>query len=187
MNKKVAQVRMSASNQPLDLWNESNKALNTIVSEIKGLFYRQSIPLSEVQRQGGLGVELFPKGSGLQSVPIPQEAYKSKYNSWLDRQKDENATSIAAKDDYSTRLIRIPREAHYAGVATKYLGVPQIGQVQFAGGDQTKKAGYTFRDSTLNESGWITSVATIKVLDSSQFSGQNQIARTRYAGDDPLY
>jgi len=148
----------------------------------------QPTTVSQVKRQAGLGVEFYPKGSGTQTIPIPHDAYSSKYTSWLDRGKDANATVGAAKVEYSTRLIRIPQDDNYAGVNPAFLGIPQTGQVRFAADDHNKRAGYVMNDSTQQDSSWLSAVATIKVLDSSQYTGVGQRARAaQYNPDDPLY
>ena len=172
----------------MSLWDEGNRFLAGVGNAMGNMWRPQPKTVSQAQRQNGLGMDFYPKGSGTQTIPTPHDAFKSKYTTWLDASRDANATVDAAKVEYSTRLIRIPQNETYSGVNPTFLGVPQTGMVKFAASDQYKIAGYAMNDSTQQSSGWISAVATIKVLDSSQYTGVGQRARAaQYNPDDPLY
>jgi len=170
----------------VNLWDQGNRAFASIISEVKNLWNPPPKTLERSHIQSGMGMELYPKGTGLVSVPVPADAYKSKYTAYNRRVNDPNANSDAGSKEYSTRTIRIPRGDNFAGVNPEFLGIPPTGKILFASEGQ-KRAGFTLKDSSMNTSGWQFALTETKVLDSSRFVGDQQMSRTRYTADDPLY
>ena len=159
------------------LWDETNRALEFGLRSVKGVWGGNAPATpSQAQIQGGLGVDFYPRGSGYQSIPISQDAYKSKYNSWLDKAQDKNTHPEAATVDYSTKAIRIPTGANNTGVNPEFIGVAQVGAVNLTDINRAQPA---FVYSDYDISGWKTAVASIQVLDSASYSSMGNINRAR--------
>jgi len=137
-----------------------NTALEDATSFVSGFFQPKPQNVSEYRKDTGLGIQQFPKGSGVQInglTPIkPNEA----------QAKRAQGVNTATQFDNATRRLVIPRGKNYAGVAPDAIGIAPAGSIILASiQDERAKFG-----SNNNASGWATAVASYKSLDSGSYA-----------------